>query len=86
MPHPDLTHPPHGGTPGRPEVTRIEIADLVGDAFAPGGAEKADLLSTAAQHGAHPAVLDKLGELPERRFRTMRDLWDHLPEVPIDHD
>lgn len=88
MPAPDAKHLPESDLPGpvRRSVTRIEIADLVGDAFGPAGAEKASLLSTAAHQGAHPAVLDKLGELPNRRFRTMRDLWDHLPDVPIDHE
>ena len=66
-----------------PTLTRLEIVDLIEDAFAPGGATRSALLAVAAQKGAHPAVLEKLGELPDRRFRTMRDLWQHLPDVPL---
>ena len=65
-------------------LTRIEIADLVADAFGPDGATRAELLATAIEKGAHPVVLEKLGELPDRRFRTMRALWHYIPEVPID--
>ncbi len=65
-------------------VTRIDIADLIPDAFGPRGADRAALLATAAEKGAHPAVQAKLTELPDRRFRTMRELWDHIPEVPVD--
>jgi hypothetical protein len=65
-------------------VTRIEIADFVEDAFGPGGAHRSALLATATERGAAPVVLTKLGELPDRHFRSMRDLWDHIPEVPLD--
>ena len=65
-------------------VTRFEIAHLIEDAFGPAGADRASLLATATSKGAHPAVLDKLGELPDRRYRTMRELWQHIPEVPLE--
>jgi hypothetical protein len=65
-------------------VTRLEIADLVEDAFGPAGADRATLLAVATEKGAHPVVVEKLGELPDRRFRIMRELWDFLPDVPID--
>lgn len=65
-------------------VTRIEIADLVENAFGPAGAHRSALLAAAAERGAAPVLLAKLGELPDRHFRSMRDLWDHLPEVPLD--
>lgn len=64
-------------------VTRLEIADLVEDAFGPGGTDRAALLAVAAEKGAHRVVVAKLGELPDRRFRSMRELWDYLPEVPV---
>lgn len=64
-------------------VTRIEIADLVEDAFGPGGADRSSLHAAAAAKGAPPVILDKLGELPDRRFRSMRELWDYIPEVPV---
>lgn len=65
-------------------VTRTEIADLIGGAFRAGGTDRATLLSTAADNGADPRILHALEELPNERFPTMRDLWDHLPEIPID--
>lgn len=65
-------------------VTRLEIADLIEDAFGPAGTDRTALLAVAAKKGAHPVVVDKLGELPDRRFRSMRELWDYLPEVPVD--
>jgi hypothetical protein len=65
-------------------LTRIQIADLIADAFGPGGTDRSTLLAVAAEKGAHPALLQKLGALPDQRFRTMRDLWDHIPEVPLD--
>lgn len=65
-------------------VTRIEIADLVEDGFGPRGASRDDLLIAAARRGADPRVLTTLETLPDRRFRTMRELWEHLPEVPLD--
>lgn len=64
-------------------LTRIQIADLIEDAFGPGGTDRATLLAVAAQKGAHPALLQKLSDLPDRRFRSMRDLWSHIPEVPL---
>lgn len=64
-------------------VTRIEIADLIGNAFGPAGADRASLLATATSNGANPRVLDALGRLPDRRFATMRHLWEHLPELPV---
>ena len=65
-------------------LTRIEIADLVADAFGPDGATREDLLAIATSKGAHPVVLEKLRELPDRHFSTMRALWHYIPEVPVD--
>lgn len=66
------------------DVTRLQIADILGDAFGPTGATKEDLLATAAGAGAPPQLLDRLHELPDRKFRNMRALWPHIPEVPIE--
>ncbi len=65
-------------------VTRIQIADLVGDAFGPDGAETADLLLVARAKAASPAVLLELDRLPDRHFRHMRDLWEFLQGIPVD--
>jgi len=65
-------------------VTRIHIADLVGYAFGPSGADKAELLSAAEDKDASSAILAQLERLPERHYRTMRDLWSFLEGVPVD--
>lgn len=65
-------------------VTRLQIADVLGDAFGPDGADKQELLAVAARAGTPPKVLAHLQQLPDRRFRDMRALWDHLPEVPVE--
>lgn len=65
-------------------VTRLEIADALSEAFGPRGAAKTELLEAARHADAAQAVLDELDRLPDRRYPTMRALWDHLPEVPLD--
>ncbi|BCJ27480.1 DUF2795 domain-containing protein [Actinocatenispora sera] len=64
-------------------VTRIEIADHVESAFAAGAATRADLLTAARSTGARPALLAVLGDLPDRPYAELRQLWTDLPEVPI---
>lgn len=65
-------------------ASRCEIADLVEDAFDPAGTDRAALLAVAASKGAHPVVLDRIRELPDCRFRSMRELWDYHADVPVD--
>jgi hypothetical protein len=64
-------------------VTRIEIADHVETAFAAGPATRDDLLAAARTAGARPALLAVLGDLPDRPYAELRQLWTDLPEVPI---
>lgn len=65
-------------------VTRLEIADLVGDAFGPRGADKAELLETARDQGASSELLACLDRLPAGHYRRMQELWNHLEGVPVD--
>lgn len=65
-------------------VTRIEIADAVEAAFEHPPVSKSDLLARATASRAHVGVLDALARLPERDFRYLRDLWTHLPGIPVD--
>lgn len=65
-------------------MTRLEIADMLGDAFGPAGADRAALVAVATKNQADPDVLQRLRTLPDRRFRTMRDLWDLLPDTCLD--
>lgn len=68
-------------------IERLDIADLVADAFGPRGATTEEILEIARARRAHPRVLAQLSELPERRFATMRDLWTYLPDVEVpDHE
>lgn len=74
-------------TPGQAggNVTRIEVVDHVGPAFASGPLTRADLVAAASHSGARPAVVSVLGRLPEgRRFNRPHDLWLDLPDVPIE--
>jgi hypothetical protein len=64
-------------------VTRIEIADVVEDAFGSHPASKADLIARAAANHARVEILDTLHRLPENHFRSLRDLWPHLSGVPV---
>lgn len=64
-------------------LTRLQVADALGDAFGPRGTDKATLLASAVAHGVHPDVVAVLERLPaDRRFASMRELWPYLPEVP----
>jgi hypothetical protein len=65
-------------------VTRIEIADAVEEAFARPPVSKGDLLAHATANRARVDVLDALARLPERNFGHLRELWPHLPGVPVD--
>lgn len=65
-------------------VTRIQIADLVCDAFGPAGATRRELLAAAEANDAPEHVVQHLQTLPATHFRRMRDLWDHLRDVPVE--
>lgn len=65
-------------------VTRTEIADVVESAFAGHPLTRADLLAHATSHRARVDILETLAQLPDRSFRSVRDLWPHLPGVPVD--
>lgn len=69
---------------GNLTVTRIEIADAVEAAFDHPPASKGDLLAHATANRARVDVLDAIARLPERDFRHLRDLWAHLPGIPVD--
>lgn len=65
-------------------VTRIQIADTVGDAFDHLPVTRSGLLSIAASVHAHPRLLETLERLPDRDYGQLRDLWSHLDDVPIE--
>jgi hypothetical protein len=65
-------------------VTRLEIADHIETAFTGPARTKEDLLASAVASHARPDVLAALQTLPDRRYGALRDLWSHLPEVPVE--
>ncbi|HVR31399.1 MAG TPA: DUF2795 domain-containing protein [Acidimicrobiia bacterium] len=64
-------------------VTRIEIADTVSDAFNKSGAHRSELLTAAATNQARPEVLDLIEQLPDRHYRAINELWEHIGHVPV---
>lgn len=64
-------------------VTRVEIAEVVADAFEVGIPDRDTLIRVASQNGARPEVLTTLEKLPERRFSGLRQLWEVLRKVPV---
>jgi hypothetical protein len=64
-------------------VTRVEIIDAVDAAFAGSSATKQDIITEAMRHESRGEVLTLLDRLPVRTFGHVRDLWDHLPDVPL---
>lgn len=66
-------------------VTRTAIAGHIRHAFSSGGAaSRSELLAAAASTQAPPPVLHRLGELPDGNFKTLRDLWRQMPDVPVE--
>ncbi|HEX8804097.1 MAG TPA: DUF2795 domain-containing protein [Acidimicrobiales bacterium] len=66
-------------------VTRVEVIDHIGGAFSAGPLTRSDLLSEAQRAGARPAVIELLGQLPDRKFTRPHELWNDLGHVPIEH-
>lgn len=64
-------------------VTRIELLDHIEAAFSAGAASPADLLDAAVGSAARPEVIELLHRLPDTTFRSARDLWYELGEVPM---
>jgi Protein of unknown function (DUF2795) len=65
-------------------VTRVEVVDHIGEAFASGPLTRSDLMATAQRVGARPAVVELLGTLPDRKFSRPHELWNDLAHVPIE--
>jgi hypothetical protein len=70
--------------PAEVPLTRIEVLDFVGEAFDRAPVDRAALLDAASRGGARLALLDRLRELPDGPFAEPPDLWEHLPDVPVD--
>lgn len=64
-------------------VTRMELLDAVETAFAGGRASRDEMLAAAREAGARPMVAETIRTLPDVTLRTPRELWAHLPELPV---
>jgi hypothetical protein len=64
-------------------VTRIELADHVESAFNLGSATRGDLVAAATASQARPEVVALLRGLPDGQFRSLRELWRDLADVPV---
>jgi len=68
----------------RRPVTRVEITDSLGAAFAAGPAGGADLAGIAQASGARTELVTVLRDLPEQaRYARLRELWEDLPDIPL---
>lgn len=63
------------------EVTRLEIAGHLERLFAQGAADREALLAAVA--AARPELGQVLGGLPGQRYTSLRQVWEHLPHVPV---
>lgn len=64
-------------------VSRVEMVDVVANAFRVASPTRQEILSAAIEHRARPAVIQHLERLPERRYTDVRDIWTELPDVPV---
>jgi hypothetical protein len=65
-----------------PRVTRLEIAEAVGEVFGDGGASRDEILATARETGRSELVM-VLTNLPDRRYMRLNALWEELLDIPL---
>jgi hypothetical protein len=65
------------------DVTRVEIAEYLAPLFERGAVDRAAMLAAVAAAGARPEVGELLRRLPDRSFTSLRQVWEHLPQVPV---
>jgi hypothetical protein len=61
----------------------MELVDHIESAFDPGPATRSELLAAAAASHARPEVIEVLHGLPDWPYRTVRDLWWELADMPV---
>jgi hypothetical protein len=65
-------------------VSRVEIVEHVATTFMGTPVSREQLVESARQAGARPAVLQLLEQLSGGPFREVRELWPAMPDVPIE--
>jgi hypothetical protein len=66
-----------------PPVTRSEIARHTAAAFDHPPVTPGDLVEAVIASRGRPEVIAVLRRLPDGRYTHLRQLWPHLPEVPV---
>lgn len=69
--------------PAHTPVSRTEIADCIAFAFDRPPADRSQLIEAASSVHARPEVIATLQDLPERSYASLRQLWVHLPGLPV---
>jgi hypothetical protein len=64
-------------------VTRMELVDHIEPAFTAGPTTREELLAAATASQARPEVIAVLQRLPGGAYRSLRDLWPELSDVPV---
>jgi hypothetical protein len=64
-------------------VTRVEILDVLDDAFISGPTTRHQLVGVARAQGARTELVSLLEDLPDRQYTHQRQLWVDLPHVPV---
>ncbi|GAA4874799.1 DUF2795 domain-containing protein [Saccharopolyspora cebuensis] len=65
-------------------VSRMEILDAIDNAFAPPPTTTHQIIAAAEDAHARSELIALLRRLPHRQFSDVRDLWEFLPDVPVD--
>lgn len=63
-------------------VTRMEIAEAVGQAFGEGGATRGEIVE-AARTTDRQEIVEVLSALPDRRYARLNELWEVLHDIPV---
>ncbi len=65
-------------------VTRMEIVDAIESAFNSPPVTKRQIVAAAEDARARAALVDVLRRLPDGSYPNVRNLWDYLPDIPVD--
>jgi len=65
-------------------LSRMAIAHHVSDVFDQAPVTRQTLLRHAEARHAPPEVVRAIESLPDEQYKTMTQLWRHLPDVPVE--
>ncbi len=63
-------------------VTRTELARHIEAAFGHGPVRRDNLLAYAVGSHARPEIITVIGQLPDKTYPSIRDLWYDLADLP----